>query len=122
MLMSFADPQSITISGTTIALPRTSVEENASEYTSSDGLTKLSASHNYGKRIRRVLRIDSTKLAPDAFRPAENVEVSMSNYIVFDLPVGGFSLTEAQAVYTGFKTLFTGTSDALIVKLLGGES
>jgi hypothetical protein len=122
MLMSFADPQSITISGTTIALPRTSVEENASEYTSSDGLTKLSASHNYGKRIRRVLRIDSTKLAPDAFRPAENVEVSMSNYIVFDLPVGGFSLTEAQAVYTGFKTLFTGTSDAPIVKLLGGES
>jgi hypothetical protein len=122
MLMSFADPQLITISGTTIALPRTSVEENASEYTSSDGLTKLSASHNYGKRIRRVLRIDSTKLAPDAFRPAENVEVSMSNYIVFDLPVGGFSLTEAQAVYTGFKTLFTGTSDALIVKLLGGES
>jgi hypothetical protein len=120
--MSFADPQSITISGTTIALPRTSVEENASEYTSSDGLTKLSASHNYGKRIRRVLRIDSTKLAPDAFRPAENVEVSMLNYIVFDLPVGGFSLTEAQAVYTGFKTLFTGTSDALIVKLLGGES
>jgi hypothetical protein len=120
--MSFTDPQSIIISGTTIPLPRTSVGDNESEYTSSDGLTKLSASHNYGRRTRRMLRIDSSKVSADPFKPTENVKVSMSCYIVFDLPVDGFTITETQAVYTGFKTLFTATSDQAIVKLLGGES
>jgi hypothetical protein len=46
----------------------------------------------------------------------------MSNYIVFDVPVAGYSNTEALAVYAGFKTAFTASSDALITKLLGGES
>jgi hypothetical protein len=46
----------------------------------------------------------------------------MSNYIVFDIPVAGYSNAEALAVYNGFKAVYTATSDALIVKLLGGES
>jgi hypothetical protein len=46
----------------------------------------------------------------------------MSNYIVFDVPVAGYTAAEALAVYQGFKSQFTATSDALIVKLLGGES
>jgi len=120
--MSFTDPLSVTISGTAISLPRVSVGDDISEYASGDGLVRLSASHNYGKRTRRVLRIDTSKLTTDPFRPSENVKVSMSNYMVFDLPPAGFSATEALAVYAGFKTLFTATSDAMITKLLGGES
>jgi len=122
MLMSFTDPLSVTISAVTTPLPRTSVEEDGSEYTSSDGLIRLSANHDYGKRTRRVLRIDTSKLTSDPFKPSENVRVSMSNYIVFDIPPAGYTGAECLAVYTGFKTLFTATSDAMIVKLLGGES
>jgi hypothetical protein len=120
--MSFTDPLSVTISAVTTPLPRISVGDDASEYASSDGLIRVTASHNYGKRTRRMLRIDTSKLAPDPFRPAENVKVSMSNYIVFDLPPAGYTAVEAAAVYTGFKTLFTATSDAMVTKLLGGES
>jgi hypothetical protein len=120
--MAFSDPQSITISGTTISLPRVSTGDGTSKYSSSDGLVDLSASHAYGRRIRRVLRVDHSKVAPDVFIPSQNAEVSMSNYIVFDLPAVGYTNTEAKAVYSGFKTLFTATSDALIDKLLGGES
>jgi hypothetical protein len=121
--MAFTDPQSIIISGTTIPLPRTSVDENESEYTSADGLVKLTAAHSYGKRTRRVLRLDHSKLAPDAFRPSENVKVGSAIYIVFDLPpAGGYTTTEILANYTGFKTLYTASTDALITKLLGGES
>jgi hypothetical protein len=61
-------------------------------------------------------------LTADPFKPAENVRVSMSNYIVFDTPPAGYTAAEAKAVYDGFKALFTGTSDAMITKLLGGES
>jgi hypothetical protein len=120
--MSFTDPLSVTISAVTTPLPRVSVEENESRYQSADGLIALTASHEYGKRTRRLLRIDTSKMTSDPFRPAENVKVSMSNYMVFDLPPAGYTGTEALAVYTGFKTLFTATSDAMITKLLGGES
>jgi len=122
MLMSFTDPLSVTISGITTPLPRTSVEDDRSEYTSADGMIQISADHQVAKRTRRVLRIDCSKLTSDPFKPVENVKVSMSNYIVFDLPPAGYSNAEALAVYVGFKTLFTATSDAMITKLLGGES
>jgi hypothetical protein len=120
--MAFSDPQSITISAVTSPLPRVSVGKNESIYTSADGLVTLSASHAYGRRTRRVLRVDHSKLTADPFIPANNTKVSMSNYIVFDVPPAGYTNAEALAVYTGFKAVFTATSDALISKLLGGES
>lgn len=120
--MSFTDPLSITISGVTTPLPRISVGDDESEYRSGDGLIGVRASHNYAKRTRRMLRIDTKKLAPDPFRPAENIEVSMSYYIVFDLPPGGYTAAEALAVQQGFQTLYTATSNQMLTKLLGGES
>jgi hypothetical protein len=122
MPMSFTDPQTVTISGTTTPLPRISVGDDESEYASSDGLISLKASHTYGKRTRRMLRIDTSKVTADPFRPAENVKVSMSCYIVFDLPPAGYTATEAKAVFDGFRTQFGASTDALITKLLGGES
>jgi hypothetical protein len=120
--MSFTDPQTVTISAVTTPLPRVSVGDDESEYMSGDGLIKLTASHNYGKRTRRMVRIDTSKIAPDPYRAAENVKLSMSNYIVFDLPPVGYTAAEALAVWVGFKTQLIASSDALIVKLLGGES
>lgn len=120
--MSFADPQTVTISAVPISLPRISVGANKSDYQSADGLVKLSAASVYGRRTRRVLRIDHSKITADPFIPATNTKVSMSNYIVFDVPVAGYTASEALAVYAGFKAQFTASSDALITKLLGGES
>jgi len=120
--MSFADPQSVTISAATTPLPRVSVGDDRSEYVSGDGLISLTASHDYGKRTRRLLRIDTSKITADPFKPADNVKVSMACYVVFDLPPAGYTPAEALAVYTGFKTQFSASSDLLITKLLGGES
>jgi hypothetical protein len=120
--MAFADPQSVTISAVTSSLPKVSTGKNEGVYTSADGLVTLSGAHAYGRRTRRVLRLDHSKLTADPFIPAQNVKVSMSNYIVFDVPVAGYTNAEALAVYTGFKSMFTASSDLLITKLLGGES
>jgi hypothetical protein len=122
MLMSFTDPASVTSSGVTSSLPRVSTEGDSSEYRSADGLILVSASHNYGKRVRRMLRIDLSKISADVFKPDENVEQSMSHYLVFDLPHAGFTNAEALAVYTGFKSMYSASTDAMITKLLGGES
>lgn len=120
--MALADPQSITISAATTSLPRTSTGENESEYVSADGLIKLTLSHSYGKRERHTARIDHSKLTSDPFKPSENVKVGMSFYLVFDIPPAGYTDAEALAVYTGFKALFTASSDSMITKVLGGES
>jgi hypothetical protein len=122
--MALTDPQSITISAVTSPLPRTFAEGDESRYTSADGLIQLSINHTLAKggRARRLLRLDHSKLTTDPFKPSENVKVSMASYLVFDLPPAGYSTAEALAVYVGLKTLFTASSDALITKLLGGES
>lgn len=120
--MSLTDPQSVTISAVTTSLPRVSVGDDVSEYQSSDALIRLLASHQYAKRTRRLIRIDTSKITSDPFRPSENVKVSMSNQLIFDLPPAGYTAVEALAVWTGFKTLLTASSDAAVVKLLGGES
>jgi len=120
--MSFTEPLSVTISGATTSLPRTNVEEDKSEYTSGDGLIQLTASHQYGKRTRRTVRLDTSKISADPFKPAENVKVSMSSYIVIDVPPAGYTNAEALAVWKGLYGLLTATSDAMVIKLLGGES
>lgn len=120
--MAFADPQSVTISAVTTPLPRTSTGPDGCDYTSADGLIKLSASHAEGRRNRRVLRLDHSKISADPFLPAQNVKVSMSNYMVLDVPVVGYTVAEQLAVYAGFKAVFTATSDLLISKLAAGES
>jgi len=119
--MSFADPQSITISAVTSSLPKVSSGNYAGVYQSADGLILLKASSSYGNRTRQVLRVDHSKVAADAITGL-NVKRSMSCYLVFDRPVDGYTNADALAVYTGFKTQFTASSDVLITKLLGGES
>lgn len=123
--MSLSDPLSVTISGVTTSLPRTGDmpgQGDGSVYTSGDGLLKASVSHTSGNRTRRMFRIDASKITADPFKPAENVQVSMANYIVFDLPKAGYSPAEALAVWKGFVGLLTASSDAAVIKFLGGES
>lgn len=122
--MSLADPNSVTISAITTPLPRTSTEEDKSEYTSADGLIQLIASHDYGKRVRHLIRLDTSKITADPYKPAENVRVGMSVYTVFDMPVpgAGYTNAEALAAWVGFNTLLTASSNVAITKLLGGES
>jgi hypothetical protein len=122
MQVSFTDPQTVTISAVTTPLPKVSTLGDETTYQSADGLIQMLASHDVGKRNRHLLRINHSKLTADPFLPAENVKVSMSCYIVFDVPPAGYSAAEQLAVYTGFKTQFTASSDALITKLLAGES
>nr|UJQ85595.1 MAG: hypothetical protein 2 [Leviviridae sp.] len=120
--MSLADPLSITVASTPHVCPRTSVEDTRSEYTSGDGLWQLSISHDYGKRTRRVFRVDTSKVAPDPFKPDENVTRTMSFYMVWDLPKVGYSATEAYDVFNGLAGLALTASGAAVVKILGGES
>jgi hypothetical protein len=123
--MALSDPQSITIGSDTISLPATSRGDGFSKYSgvaaSDNAKVLLTLSNAYGRRTRRVIRIDHQKDVPDPYNGLKNV-VSMSNYMVFDIPVLGYTAAEAKAIYSGLKTLYTASSDSVITKLLGGES
>lgn len=119
--MALSDPQSVTISGTAISLPRTGMGPNSGTFGSSDGTTAESVSHQYGKRIRRVIRIDTSKVAPDPLISAQNIKHSMAAYVVFDVPVTGYTVAEAKAVWDGFAAQLAASSGALVTKVLGGE-
>lgn len=120
--MAFSDPQSITIAGSAISLPRTSVGLNSAEYSSADGLVHLKASSLYGRRTRRTIRVDHEKITADPFIPTQNSKVSMSSYIVFDVPVAGYTNAQQLEVWVGFIAALSASSNLLITKILGGES
>jgi hypothetical protein len=98
------------------------VEGDDSVYQSADGNTVVTSSHQMGKRLRHVLRLDLSKITSDPFKPAENVKVGMSTYVVFDLPPAGYTATEALAAHVGFAAMYNATSNLLISKLLAGEN
>jgi hypothetical protein len=120
--MSFADPQTVTIGGVTTSLPRVSVGQRSSEYSSADGNIVLKASTSIGNRIRRVVRLDHKKVSADTFLPDVNVTRSMSCYLVFDTPPVGYTNAEILEVYDGLRDQLAASSDLLITKLIGGES
>lgn len=120
--MSYADPQSVTINAVPVSMPRTSSGTNSGVFTSNDSLVKLSVSHSYGARNRRVLRLDHRKVAADPLLSGVNNEYTMAAYVVLDTPKVGYTVTEAKQVADALVAYLTASSGAQITKLLGGEN
>lgn len=120
--MAYTDPQSVTVSGTAISLPRTSSGVNSGAFTSADGLVQLTVSHAYGKRNRRQLKLTQSKISADPLVPSQNVRSSMSCYIVVDVPVNGFTVTEEKALVDAFTAYLSASTGARVTQLLGGEN
>lgn len=120
--MSFADPQSVDVGAGAVSLPRTSVGSNSSVYTSADGNLAYTISSLYGKRIRRTARITLKKNAADPLFPANFLPYSMSCYIVLDVPLFGFTPTEAKLAGVGLLTNLTAGTNANLIKLTQGEN
>lgn len=120
--MAFADPQSVTINAVANSLPRTSVKDGASTYTKDDGNVSLSISHAYGKRNRRVIRLDSRKTAQDPLFPAQNTPYNMAAYLVVDVPKVGYTVVEQKQIVDALVAFVSASSGSAITRLLGGES
>ena len=120
--MALADPQSVTISGTAISLPRVSSSGETSTYTSADGNTSLRISHS-GKTTKRVaITLLTRKVSPDPFVSTVNRQLQETWTISNVAPEGGFTVAELKAAWDGFSTLVNGSSAALISRALSGES
>lgn len=124
--MSFADPQSQTISGynggAAVSLPRTSSGVTGGGFTSANGEITQSVSHAYGKRTRRMIRLNQKKTTADALIPAQNVTLSQSCWLVVEHPVNGFSTTEQKALVDALVAYLAASSGAKVTQLVGGEN
>lgn len=120
--MALADPQSIDIGAGAVSLPRVDSGVGTSRYASADGTHVLTLANAYGRRTRRVMRFDHSKITTDPFIPADNVKVSASHYLVFDLPPAGYSVSDMLGIFGGLLTVATASSNLVTTKLLGGQS
>lgn len=120
--MAYSDPQSVTIAGTAISLPRVGQGVSSGSFSSNDSSTILTISHQANKRYRRTVRITTNKVVPDALQPSVNTPVSASVYIVGDFPKMGFSVTEQVALVASLTKWLSDTTNANTTRLIGGES
>lgn len=119
--VAFSDPQSVTI-GSAISLPRTGQGVDVGAFTSNDQAVDLTIQHQYKTRTRRQFRVDQQKIVTDPLFSTQNKRVSASAYLVVDIPQSGFSPAEVQSIVTGLITNLTASSNANLIKFIGGES
>lgn len=120
--MAFADPQTVTVNAVPIAMPRVSSGINTGSFSKDDGTEKLTVSHSYGKRTRRVVRLDFSQIAADPLLAGINVKASGACYLVVDQPVTGFTNAQLKQQIDGFLAYLTASTGAKVTQLLGGEN
>lgn len=100
--------------------PRVSTGNFESVYLSEDGLKKVRISTQNGSdRKRHLARLDLSKITTDPYDTSQNVDVSMSAYLVVDRPLSGFTNEEARKLAEGLKALLT---EANLKKIIASES
>jgi hypothetical protein len=119
--MAFVDPQVVTVNAVAQTLPRTSFNGNGGTFTKDDGNYKLSVSHQYGRRTRRVIRLDNRKIAADPLLGSVNIQYNFAAYLVIDAPVTGYTVAEQKLIVDALTAYLTASSGAKTTQLLGGE-
>lgn len=117
--MAFADPQSITINGTAVSLPRTKFGPTG-EFTSADQQYSLRIMPTSTKsRARRELRIVHNQVVVDPLASDRSIPISSSVYVVVDTPLVGESTTNVALLLTSLKDYLAAAGN--ITRVVNGE-
>lgn len=120
--MALADPQSVTIDGSAISLPRIKSAGNVTTYTSADGAyTFLVRQSTTKQRVRSEIRVSQTKIATDPLT-ALNLSVGDSVYLVVDRPLVGWTAADLKKQVDGLTAWTSASSGSNLLKVLQGES
>jgi hypothetical protein len=69
-----------------------------------------------------MIRLDDSKIATDPLMVGQSIPVSMSSYLVVDVPTVGYSVAEQKQVVDGLVAYLTASTGARVTQLLGGEN
>lgn len=115
--MALASPLSITIGGTTISLPCVYVLGSRSEYQDATGLVKAIVSHKYtGTRVSRLCRVEQKLLQADGTYSRH------SFHTVNEYDTNKVTATQAKDLEVGVAAFKAAGTNAVIIKMMGGES
>jgi len=119
-----ADPQSLTINGSAISLPKIDDRPETNVYADLSGGTTLYTtqrvvSEKQGPRRRASASVTREKIAADVLT-AVNQRVSASVTMSFAFPAG-FTSTEMEQTAAGLITWLTASTNANLKKVLNGE-
>lgn len=124
--MAFADPQSITYNAVAQSLVRTSSGVNAGSFFTNSGTTTygLELSHQYGRRTRRMARLNVGLVNPSPYVSGNSSFESTSVYLVVDTPATNGIVDPAVAVLSvnALTGWLTATSNANALKLVQGQN
>lgn len=117
-----ADPQSITINGTAISMPRVSSGTLKSKYAANDGGTSLRVEHDLRNRARSLVRLDLNKIGADPLLPTTNRSYTAGIWLAVDRPLNGVGFSQADMAFAwkGFANYLAVAGFA--EKILGIES
>lgn len=118
--MALADPQSLTVDGNSVSLPRTGLSLVEGSFRDATGQINLTVQHNGSKNRRRhVVKVQKTDIVSDPLIPSQNIPTSYSAHLVVDVPVSGVTIEDAQDIADALVAWATPTN---IAKVLAGES
>lgn len=117
--MALADPQSVTISGTAVSLPRTGLALQEGSFQDSTGQVKLTITHSQSRRTRHTIKLQKSVIVADPLVPATNQNISYSAHIVLDIPKNGVAVADMVALGNALVVL---ASSANLTRVAGGES
>lgn len=124
--MAFADPQSVTYNAVAQSLVRTSSGVNAGSFFTNSGTTTygLEISHQYGRRTRRMARLNVGLVNPSPYVTGNSSFESTSVYLVVDTPATNGIVDPAVAVLSvnALTGWLTATSNANALKLVQGQN
>lgn len=121
--MAFADPQSITVNAVAKSMPRILNEGTHSLYQMSDQTFSLDIRHRTVRRDKKLRVISlvaftQRKVVADPLTAINDYEI-LTESVQIDRPEAGFTSTEVDQQWTGFKTWFDTTA---LGKIYGRES
>lgn len=118
--MALADPQSITINGTAVPLPRVLTGTSVGQFVSADGLTTVTVDPTQSSRSKRQsLRINQKKVTADPLTTI-NVMKGMTITLNVQRDLDGYTDADAKKVLTGF--LAWAQSAGVVDAFLGGQN
>lgn len=120
--MSLADPQTITVNAVAKAMARLGDSGNISVFQMNDQTFKLNVSHVTTRkdkkvRVRSLVTFTQRAVVPDPLTAVNDYETLVWS-IQLERPEAGFTQTQVDQMFTGFKTWFDST---MVGKIFGQE-
>ncbi len=120
--MAFTDPQSVTVSGTPVSLPRILTGTSVGSFKSTDGNTELTIDpRGTAKRRRNVARLYTKVNVTDPITGLVSLQGYMIS-ITVDRPLVGVTDAQVEASYVALSSWSTATTNANFKKLAAGEN